>query len=171
MLQHESDAQAYRTGGEQRGGTPHSRRQTGRILLIAGDVLVVAAFLIPWVQLTSSSSDIPRQEYSPFAFAWESASHGAFLPTTLVVLPIAAILASTILLIAWSASARRRGLLAYISILLALGNLLVSIVLVLELPFPLSFSWPYYNTTFELGTWVAMGGFLVVAVGSSLLGF
>lgn len=170
MSYDDTNLQAHGFAG-QRADTAQSRRRIGWRVLVAGDVLVLVAFFVPWARLYTTFPNVAgTREYSPFAFAWESLSQGALLPSMLVALPVVIILASTIVLITWSLSTRQREVLASVSALLSFSSVLVSLLVVLFLTPILGAYWPYYSTTIELGGWVAIGGFFIVAIGSTLSG-
>lgn len=143
--------------------TPFGKRyRIGRIVLILGNLLVVATFFSPWLDLSTTFGEHPgTYGYGP----WYLLQRGIPLVNAVgLVVPFLAILACTAaLLVGWG---RRPGnsLLMVLAILSGSG-LLVTLLVLGVLPTGLNLVYPYYTTQLDYGAWPAIGSFVCMLLG------
>jgi hypothetical protein len=161
-------------GGQEIQDTLPRRQRVGRVVLIAGAVLLVVAFFVPWMTLyVTYTGDVQGVgTYSPLVAVWRSVANGDLLAAGAVLGSFVVLLYCTIRLIARPQSQASRGI-ARVSAGLAVVCVCVTLlVLAFVVPgsafYGLSLSWPFYQATIEYGALVGVVAFVVVAVGSAM---
>lgn len=141
-------------------GTPTRRgwvRAVGSCVLVVGCVLVVVAFFAPWFDLSSSMSGLPRDQYvGPWAIVARSGYPSQLLILVLLVLPTATMVGCGLGVLVIPPSPLRR-VLRTMSLVLCLC-LFVGTFLLTAFPATQGLTYPYYDVSYEYGTWVALGG-------------
>ena len=162
-------------GGQEIPDTLSRRQRVGRVVLIAGDALLVVAFFVPWMTLyVTYTGDVPGVgTYSPLVAVWRSVASGNLISAGVVLGSFVVLLYCTIRLIAWPESQASRRL-ASVSVGLAVVCVCVTLLLLAFVvpgsPFyGLSMDWPFYHATIEYGALVGVVAFVVVAVGSAMI--
>lgn len=162
-----------------RAGSPRSparrSRRIGRIMLIVGNLLILATFFLPWLELETNfcaSGPRCRYHYGPWYLIQPGIPGFPLLsptnPFLLILAGEAIILAcSVVCLTSQSRKAQR----------LSLGALFVpcvvcvitTIVIMTILPFGLVTSYPFFHAAIAYGVWLALLGFLGIFAGAVLV--
>ncbi len=147
------------------------RSRAGLLLTLAGNLLAIAAFFSPWFdvfKLNDPSYLFPKRGYSPWV-VMQSGLLGSLAVATWAFLLFIIGMALSSLALAFTRSARRRSQ----ALAIACGSAVVCLVLmalaVLAIPFDLSFSWPFLDSTVVYGVYLAIAGFVSVLVGVVML--
>jgi hypothetical protein len=149
--------------------TYHPGYWLGLTLMLAGDILVIAALFTPWIEVYNNapSLPIPRRGYSP----WLALQRGSFDAFSVLVgayfLLVLGFVVSTLVL-ARATSARFR--VHYLIIALALVGLCLAGLALWGIPINLAFNYPYYDTNVVSGGFLAIAGFLCAIVGAVFVG-
>jgi hypothetical protein len=155
--------------------SPTMRRRIGRSILVIGNLLMVATFFMPWLELeTIFCSSGPRcgYHYGPWYLIQPGVPSYPFLSLTDPFLQIIAcglvILAcSTMFLISQNQKAQRFAL----GVLFVLCGVCVIItaMTMIGLPFALTFSDLDYNATIAYGSWLALVSFIGIFAAAILV--
>jgi hypothetical protein len=148
-----------------------SRRRLGVGLTFAGNLLVIAAFFVPWFdvyKLNDPSFPFPRRGYSPWMILLGGQRDSLSIATWAFLLLIAC-MAARCLAAAFSRSASGRARAIIGAFGLALLSLVMMGLAVAMIPFDLSFFWPFLNSTMAYGVYLAAAGFAATLLGLTLL--
>ena len=143
-----------------------SRRHISTFLLAAGNLLAIAAFFAPWFdvyKLNDPSYVFPRQGFSPWMIV-QSGSRAALDMPAWAFLLLTLGMAANSLTLAFTRAERRRAQASIAVLGFALLNSLLTGLAAGAIPFDLSFSWPFLNSTATYGIYFAAAGFLAVFI-------
>ncbi|HEY7975166.1 MAG TPA: hypothetical protein VID72_07480 [Ktedonobacterales bacterium] len=143
----------------------------GLLLTLAGNLLVIVAFFSPWFdvfKLNDPSFPFPKRGYSPWIVIQSGQLDALDVVTGMFFLLILGMALSSLAL-ALTRTARRRAQATVIAGILAVVSLAMIVVVVPTISFDLSFSWPYLDSNFAYGAYLATVGFLSVLVGIATL--
>lgn len=156
-------------------GTAASNRMwsnhVGLRFLLTGNLLVIVAFFTPWFEvfkLNDPSFPFPPRDYSP----WMVLQHGRFdvLGTAVWVFVLVLLgMALGSLVLARSQTLPGRSRIVYITGAMALIVFVMTGFAASEIPFGLSFNWPFLSSTILCGVFLALAGFVTVLLGLLLL--
>lgn len=149
-------------------------RRIGQIILIVGNLLMVATFFMPWLELeTSFCSTGPRCQYhyGPWYLIRPGVPGYPFLSPVNLFLPVLAceliiIVCSAILLASHNRRVQRISLWAVIG--LCGVCLFITFLIMTELYVALAFVYPFYAALIAYGSWVALASFFSIFAGANL---
>ena len=161
--------------GDAMGHTSSPLRRAGRIILIVGNLLMVATFFLPWLELeTSFCSSGPRCRYhfGPWYLIQPGVPRIEAFSLANPFLPIIAcaiiILACSILFLANHNRKVRRFVLGVLFVPCVICMFMTVYIMTL-LPFGLATSYPFVHTTAIFGALLALGSFIAIFAGAILV--
>jgi vacuolar-type H+-ATPase subunit I/STV1 len=132
------------------------------MLFLAGDVAILAALYLPWVELfkPSLSLSFPTRRYSPWNVLERGQGDGLGILTGLYFFVTVGLVALSFLYITmWAARARSYARL--LALITAIAGLALALSALAGLP-TVSLEYPYYDTSVLYGGAVAVGGLLAI---------
>jgi hypothetical protein len=145
--------------------------RAGLFLMFAGNLLAIVAFFSPWFdvfKLDDPTYPFPKRGYSPWMVIQSGQLDSLRVFSGAFLLFIVGMALSSLAL-ALTRSARRRSQAIAIACSLAAVSLALMALAVPAIPFDLSFSWPFLDSTMVYGVYLAIAGFVSVLGGVAML--
>jgi multidrug transporter EmrE-like cation transporter len=170
-MAHTSDVSSDPSETDTANVLPTRYRYIGRIVLVFGNLLMVASFFMPWLELeTSFCASGPRcsYDYSPWYLIQPGVPGRSFLSPTEPVLPIVActtiILACSVVVLMIHSRKAKEYFSGALYILCGLC-LFITTLIMTEFYVALALDYPFFHTNVAYGSWLALGSFATVLLG------
>jgi hypothetical protein len=150
-------------------------RRIGQIMLIAGNLLMVATFFMPWLDLETSfctSGSRCRYDYGPWTLIQPGIQSLPFLSLTnpfLIILPCALIIVACSVVLLKSNASRTPGCAMGGLFALCFACFLITLVIMGVFHVELALSYPYFQTEVAFGAWLAQASFACILAGAVIL--
>ena len=155
--------------------SPTMRRYIGRIVLVIGNLLMVASFFMPWLELQTSfcaSGPGCGYHYGPWYLIQPGVPSYPFLSLTdpflqIIAFGLVILACSIIFLLSQNRKAQRFAL----GILFVLCGvcLFITVMTMTGIPFALTFSDLYYFSAIAYGSWLALVSFIGIFVAAIIV--
>jgi hypothetical protein len=170
------DADAAMADGRMPTASPAVLQRIGRIAFILGGLLVVASLFVPWLDVTGDdyghSPVWIHYNYGPlYLIHWEIPGNGYWLLASPLLVALACVLGIFVcaFMLLSRHGRKRRGTPLFFLVICGGAAFFVTLVGVLQaVPFWLSFGYPSYGSTPDLGVWLELAGIVVVFLGSAI---
>lgn len=138
------------------------------ILVLIGDILVVASLFTPWLDVYKMDPSLPirSQGYSPWLALQRSGLDAFGTLTALYMLVTLGFVAGTLIS---AATIQGRSRVSSITIVLALLGCCLVCLALWGIPINLEMNYPYYDVAFVYGGFLAVVGFLSGGIGAVIV--
>ncbi|HEX6542975.1 MAG TPA: hypothetical protein VF040_14550 [Ktedonobacterales bacterium] len=155
--------------------SPAIRQRIGRVVLVVGNLLMVATFFMPWLELETSfcaSGPRCRYHYGPLYLIFPGVPGNPLLSTVdpfLLIVPCALIILACSMALLRSRAREAPGCSMGGLFALCFVCALITLLMMTQLYVGFAFAYPYFHTVVAYGSWLALGSFASILVGAVII--